>query len=380
MYKSFCLLIVIFISCTVNAADCSLYEEGEKVVINNEEYDVNKTLYLYLDEPEAEINLKDYLSLKCLGSIAISAKDVNIDSIGGFRDLISLNVDLVDPRDFSLTLGEISKINNLKTFGIVVDSKMNVSFENFPKIDALNSIRLNTKNMDLSFLDKVGYLHELILPSKGIDYSLIPESVNVKMLVLSSIGPVYKADAISTTKAISINGNISYVFIDDSGFVFDRLKDNNSIKKILVHDKREPAKDVILSMSALKEYGTSSVYGYGGEKWYKGGEISLYFGEKNALASSTSVKGFVTSFDAGAGYINDNNKLVYADKLTLSKLNKCGSNNIYISTRLLGLDIEEYKKVVYTLIDRREKVEARFTISGCSTGGALISALSLQKN
>lgn len=372
------MLFSVFLSFSAFANDCGFLKDGKKVVIDDKEYDVNKTSNLYLESPGKNISLKDYLPLECVRSISIFSRDVNLDGIGGFSDLQSLNVGLTEPKEFPLTLGEIRKINDLKGFSINISSEETISFDKFPDVDALYFVGLNTGNMDFSLFNKLGYINELSLPSEGVDYSRIPDSVEVKMLTLSSFNSNYKGGDISEAERIATNGNIFYVFIDDSGFTFDRLKSNGSIEKLLVHDKHEPPRDIILSMTGLQEYGTTSVYGYGGEKWYKDDEIVKYFGQKTALARSTSVKGYVTSWDAGAGYINEKNQLVYADKLTLSQPNKCGSNNVYISTRLLDLDIEEYKKIVYTLIDTRAKVQPMYEISACSTSGALISGISLQ--
>lgn len=374
--KKYIWLFALLFSSLVNAVDCGYTIKGEKVNIKGQDYWINSTSVLLINTPSGTVNLSSYEALVCLKNISIIAEDIDITGIDRFENLTSVSFKVSNPDRFNLGVEYISRIKNLDSLSFV--SPGYIDFSRLGSFLKIKKLFLNVNVEDYSFLKNIKEISELELPAKGINYEFLSEYKQIKTLQLHATGDVYGRSVDGGLNTLNLAKAVKNVHIDDRSVDLSDLKGNRHIEELLIDEKDKVDRSLIESMGSLKKLGVSINYGYGGIKWYEGSEIDTYLTLQESLLDSNVVKGVVTSIDLGAGYINEKHQLIYADKVSLSEPNKCGSNHVYISRKLLGIEMHEYKKLLTTIGNRGyHKKVTKFNLSGCAGRGALIKSVVL---
>jgi len=374
--RNYLFLLTILFSGVAHSADCGYEVKGDKVNIQGTDYWINSTSALLLFSASDTVSISDYEALVCLKLISIDAEDLDLKGIEKFEKLMSVSVTASKPEMFNSSVKYISKIKSLNSLSFIGPASMD--FSGLGKFSKINKLFLNVSVSDYSFLDKFEAISELELPSKGTNYEFLSEHKHIESLKLYDSGKVYGENDGGGLSTLRSAKTVKSLHIDGSGVDLSELKGNGYIQELVIDEKVKINRSFIESMTSLRKLGVKATYGYAGITWYEGAEIDEYLTLQEKLLGSNSVKGIVTSIDLGAGYIDEKNQLVYADKLSLSEPNKCGSNHVYINWDLLGMEMEEYKGLLKIISNRSYKnILTQFNLSGCTGRNALVESITL---
>ncbi|WP_415884461.1 hypothetical protein [Neptuniibacter sp. QD34_54] len=373
--KYYLFLLAIF-SGLAHSADCGHETKGDKVNIQGKDYWVNSTSALLLFSSSDTVSISDYETLVCLKVISIDAEDIDLKGIDKFEHLMKASFTISKPKKFNSTMESISRIKELDSLSFIAPDS--IDFSRLGDISKINKLLLNINVEDYSFLSKFGEISKLEMPAKGVNYQFLSEHKQVGSLKLYDSGMVYGDTVGGGLKSLRLVKTIKSLYFDGADAELNYLKGNRYIEELVIDKKAEINRALIESMSSLRKLGVTDSYGYAGITWYEGTQIDELLTLQEELLGSNSVNGIVTSIDIGAGYIDEKNQLVYADKLSLSEPNKCGSNYVYMNWDLLGIEVEEYKKLLHLISSRSSKnAPTQFNLGGCKGSSALVESLAL---